>query len=456
MIVKNIYRAIDDFSMLETSSVLVGFSGGADSCALLDVLNNLCKTKSIKLYALHVNHMIRGEEADRDELFCKSFCAERNIPLTIIKKDIPLLAKQQKKGVEECARDFRYACFKEFCIKEGVERIATAHNANDNTETVIFNLARGSGLKGLCGIPPVRDNIIRPLIYCHKEEIVEYCRQKGIEYMKDSTNDCLDYTRNYIRSNIVPQLGNINKEAIGAISRSSVLLRKDLLALEEVAHSFLDASDEVLKKQPDGIISRVLMHRYKNFGYDPSVLEEKHISSLVELFKNGNTADRISLPQKSEAVKEREGIRFCRRQEKPRRVEENFKLHYGVNEISSLGCRVDILTLDEWKKSKEFIEKNQNVYNLSINAEIFFDTIDRVSSMYCRARMDGDGYRFGGMTRSVKKLLWQKGVSAEDRINYPVICDEEGILFLPGFPLREDFNNKSGEKYIISIYFLKT
>ena len=93
---------------------------------------------------------------------------------------------------------------------------------------------------------------------------------------------------------------------------------------------------------------------------------------------------------------------------------------------------------------------------MSINAEIFFDTIDRVSSMYCRARMDGDGYRFGGMTRSVKKLLWQKGVSAEDRINYPVICDEEGILFLPGFPLREDFNNKSGETYIISIYFFKT
>lgn len=450
MIEKKVYKAVSEFGMLECSSLLVGFSGGADSCSMIDVLHNMCKKRSIKLYALHVNHMIRGDEAKRDEEFCRRFCIERNIPLTVIRKDIPALAKEEGKGIEECARDFRYSCFYEFCAKEGVERIATAHNANDNTETVLFNLARGSGLRGLCGIPPVRDNIIRPLIYCQKEEIIEYCRQKGIEYMKDSTNDCLDYMRNYIRHEIVPSLVHINGEAVSSISRSSVLLRRDLCALEEMAEQYLDAPDDKLFELPQAIISRVLMMRYKNEGFDPAMLEEKHISALFSLLKNGNTGERLSLPQKSEAVRLKEGIEFRNRFEKPQRVEEIFKLNYGENVISRLNCCIDV-----WS-SEDFIKKTENVYNLSMKAEVFFDTIDSIRSLYCRAKRDGDSYRFGGMTRSVKKLLWQKGIPAEDRINYPVICDSEGILFLPGYPVREESNKQNGKKYIINIYSMKS
>ncbi len=449
MIEKKVYKAVNEFKMLECSSLLVGFSGGADSCAMLDVLNSLCKSKSIKLCALHVNHMIRGDEAKRDEDFCIEFCRERDIPITVVQKDIPTLAKEEGKGIEECARDFRYSCFYEFCAKEGIERIATAHNANDNTETVLFNLARGSGLRGLCGIPPVRDNIVRPLIYCQKEEIIEYCRQKGIEYMKDSTNDCLDYTRNYIRHEVAPSLARINSEAVSAISRSSILLRSDLLALEEMAELYIDAPDCQLKKLPRAIVSRVLMGRYKKSGYDPMMLEEKHITALVSLFETGKTGDRISLPKKSEAVRLREGIEFRQKTKKPQRVDEIFKLNYGVNHIPALNCCVEIWNYED------FIKKSENVYNLSMKAEVFFDIIDSAVPLYCRAKRDGDSYRFFGMTRSVKKLLWQKGVAPHDRINYPVICDSEGILFLPGYPVREESNKPKGKKYIINIYFLK-
>lgn len=443
-------KAIVEFGMLECSSLLVGFSGGADSCAMLDVLHKMCKTKDIKLYALHVNHMIRGNEANRDELFCFNFCKERSIHLTIIKKDIPALAKEQGKGLEECARDFRYLSFSEFCTKNKIERIATAHNANDNTETVLFNLARGSGLRGLCGIPPVRDNIIRPLIYCKKEEIIEYCNKKGIEYMQDSTNSSIEYTRNYIRHELTPCLEHINNNAISAISRNSSILRKDLDALETIADSCLDYSDCQLAKMPESIIVRVLQKRYKKAGFDPSCLEEKHISAILKLLKKGKTGDTVSLPNKSRVLKLREGLEFSQEERTPAKKNNDiFKLCYGINNIPQLNCSILI------RKPNEIFEKFENVYKMSMKAEIIFDTIDSLCSLYCRAKSDGDSYRFGGMTRSVRKLLWQKGIPAEKRINYPVICDDKGILLLPGFPLREGCNIQNGEKYIIEIYLFK-
>jgi tRNA(Ile)-lysidine synthase len=449
MIRNKINKAISEYGMLDCSSLLVGFSGGADSCALLDVLHKLCKTKNIKVHALHVNHMIRGEEATRDSNFCVEFCRKREIPITVIEKDIPALAKEQKKGLEECARDFRYSCFEEFCSKNGFDRIATAHNANDNTETVIFNLARGSGIRGLCGIPPVRENVIRPLIYCQKSEIIEYCRQNSIEYMNDSTNDCDDYTRNHIRHNITPKLTDINKDAVEAISRSSAILRRDLFALDFIAESYINSSDTELKKLPEAVIVRVLLLRYKNSVFDPSSLEEKHVSAILKLFLNGSTADRISLPNKSRAVRQKEGILFEKDVKAPEKVNETFPLHYGINIIPELNCRIDIY------KDGENFKKIENVYNLTMNAEFFSDTMDWCNSIYCRGRKEGDSYRFGKMTRSIKKLLWQLEIPAENRVNFPVICDSEGIMLLPGFPIRDDLKAKKGEKYIIYIYLFE-
>ena len=149
---KKFKKATGEYSMLEAGSLLVGFSGGADSSALLHLLKN--HTSGIKIYAFHVNHMIRGGEADRDEEFCRDFCKALDVPLFVERLDIPLLAKEEKKGIEECARDHRYSFAAKLCRENHIERIATAHNADDNLESVIFNLARGCGSQGSAGSHP--------------------------------------------------------------------------------------------------------------------------------------------------------------------------------------------------------------------------------------------------------------------------------------------------------------
>lgn len=193
-------QALSDFDMLAgRRSVLVGFSGGADSALLLTLLS---ERRELRVCAAHLNHGIRGEEAERDEEFCRRFCLGINIPFFSARIDIPRLAAERKAGIEETARRERYAFFRRICEEEGLDCIATAHNATDNAETVLLRLIRGSGTDGLCGIPPVRDNIIRPLLLCTKEEILSECGRRGIRYVHDSSNDNTEYRRNFIRHRI--------------------------------------------------------------------------------------------------------------------------------------------------------------------------------------------------------------------------------------------------------------
>ena len=167
-------ETIKEYDMLpQGSRVIVGFSGGADSVALLSFLYELQQELDLKLLACHINHQLRGDEAQRDEEFCRKFCAERGIELHVFRKDIASAAKQAGKSIEEYAREVRYERFQQLCSSEK-DRVATAHNANDLAETILFHVARGTGIKGLIGIPAVRGNIIRPLLFCSREQIEAY------------------------------------------------------------------------------------------------------------------------------------------------------------------------------------------------------------------------------------------------------------------------------------------
>ena len=202
-------NTIEKHRMLENiTSVAVGVSGGADSMCLLHILSKLKEEYSIILKAVHINHGIRGDEAMRDENAVRAYCEKAGIELLVFHKDIPYLAKKMGLGEEECGRQVRYECFSE----AHCDAVATAHSLSDSIETLIFNLSRGTGTKGLCGIPPVRDgNIIRPLIDCTREEIENYCKENGVPYVTDSTNLTDDYKRNYIRHKIVPALSEVNE-----------------------------------------------------------------------------------------------------------------------------------------------------------------------------------------------------------------------------------------------------
>ncbi|MBQ9719006.1 MAG: tRNA lysidine(34) synthetase TilS, partial [Clostridia bacterium] len=196
-------------AMRKAGTVIAAYSGGADSSCLLHHLVRWCAGNGVTLAAAHVNHGIRGEDADRDERFCRETCGKLQVPLYVLREDVPALAAQSGRGLEETARSVRYSFFdrvsKELTGSPDAAVVATAHNADDHLETVVFNLLRGSGTRGLSGIDPLRDGrFVRPLICDTGAEIRRWCENHRVPYVTDATNADTDYTRNFIRHNIVP------------------------------------------------------------------------------------------------------------------------------------------------------------------------------------------------------------------------------------------------------------
>ena len=212
----NIRSALAEYKMIEKGdTVVAALSGGADSVSLLHALTELSGELGITVSACHVNHHLRGAESDADMHFCEEFCRRLGVELRVLEADVASM-QQKHESLEECARRVRYDFFAE--VSDG-KKLATAHNSNDCAETVLLNLMRGTGLKGLCGVPPVRGNIIRPLIFCTREEVEEYCQSRGLSWVTDKTNLSTDYTRNKIRHIILPEMLKINGSLFSTMNR---------------------------------------------------------------------------------------------------------------------------------------------------------------------------------------------------------------------------------------------
>lgn len=225
---EKVFFCIEKYQMIpKNSHVIVGLSGGADSVCLLKLLKEYKKQQEFQLYAVHVNHHIRGEEAVRDEEFSKAVCKKLEVPFTVFHYDVPQIAKEEKLSLEEAGRNVRREAFEKAMknIKvSGRKMIALAHHENDNAETVLHNLMRGSGAAGLGGIRPVsgeKDSYIRPLLFVKRAEIEKYLKGQGISWVTDSTNEETEYTRNKIRHQIIPVMEEINPQAVSCIGRAA-------------------------------------------------------------------------------------------------------------------------------------------------------------------------------------------------------------------------------------------
>ncbi len=205
--------------------VLVALSGGADSVALLHVLNEL----GYKTHALHCNFHLRNEESDRDEIFVKELCKIHGIPLSVRHFETRLYAEQQHISIEMAARELRYAWFKEELQKTGAQRIAVGHHMNDQAETLLLNLLRGSGILGLAAMNPCRDNIVRPLLCVKKDDILNYLKGINQDYITDSTNLERECIRNIIRLDILPQMEQINPQFISTLSETSEIFQRSII-----------------------------------------------------------------------------------------------------------------------------------------------------------------------------------------------------------------------------------
>ena len=320
-------KLIEEYNMIDNGdNILVAFSGGSDSSALLFFLVECIKNsegdKKNKIYAAHMNHMIRGDEADSDEKFAVEICEKYNIKIFTEHKNIPEIAKLSKKSVEEAARDERYDFFRRISgliggNKNGNEnvKVATAHTASDNTETIIFNLARGSGLNGLSGISPVniKQNmtIIRPLLSCSKEDILKYCKQNNILYTEDSTNTDEHYTRNFIRHSISAKLKERFDNLDENIFKAAEIVRDTVGFIDFCVDGIINNPDNSDGTDIDFLLTRHIALRraaitklYENAIYpEKKKLEFKHVLYIEELLKNavysknpGNFKKSVDLP----------------------------------------------------------------------------------------------------------------------------------------------------------------
>ena len=268
-----------DTSGYQSKHLLCAVSGGADSMCLLHLL----KSSGIKVTAAHFEHGIRGEESVRDMDFVKAYCEANSIPFVCARGDVPAYAKAKGMSIEEAARALRYAFLEEQCSLLGCDYIATAHNADDNAETVLMNLIRGSGAKGLSGIPRSRGKLIRPLLDVSRSEIEAYIRKNNIPFVEDSTNLSQDYTRNFIRHRILPLVREINPNFTQAACRTAELMRRDDSCLELMCEDFLKkhrrsdgsiACHELLSI-PEALSSRVLRELLPG-------LKMEHVDSILD------------------------------------------------------------------------------------------------------------------------------------------------------------------------------
>ncbi len=289
-----VLATVSEYAMLEKGAVVVAaLSGGADSVSLVRALKSLEETLDIRVCACHLNHGLRGEESDSDERFCAELCEKLGIPLEKRRVEVGKLLRPHE-SVEQAARRIRYEFFEETLRKFGSSVLATAHTASDNAETVLFNLTRGTGISGLCGIPPIRGlgsgcRVVRPLLQCTRAEVEAYLTGLGQGFVTDKTNLSEDYSRNRIRLNVISELEKINPSLQPVIFRMTKILREDDDFLEELSDKALsDASSgrgwdaAALSRLPKPVKARAIRRILEQGGIEPSALRIRSAMELLE------------------------------------------------------------------------------------------------------------------------------------------------------------------------------
>lgn len=422
-----ILNAINNFNMLDVGDTIVaGVSGGADSMCLLHFLCSIKEEYNLSIIAAHINHNLRGEEAKRDELFVMSYCQRNHIPFELLSVNIAEMADLQRLGTEECARNVRYKFFNDVCSLP--HKIATAHTLSDNVETVLFNLARGTSLKGIAGIPPVRGNIIRPLINITRQEVEAYCKKYNITYITDSTNLANDYSRNKIRHFAIPALKSVNNDFEQNVIRFCKNAVRDNEYINFQAKAALKKAKckngyacDILAENHTAVLSRCItdLMEYancKNF-------EEKHIQLISSIIKNRNGA--VALPNGFVAKASQNIFRVYKNISK----ENAFELPVtDINNVVKYNKKINTVTV-----TKEDLNKKANINKLFLKSLISYDIIN--ADTVIRTRKEGDIFSLPkrNITKTVKKLFNESKIPSEKRDEILLLANGNQVLWIEGF-----------------------
>lgn len=396
--------------------VLCALSGGADSVSLLLCLKEL----GVDVCACHLNHELRGADADADESFCRMLCQRENIPFVSQRRDAAREAQRTGQSVETAARELRYRFFAECAQALGADKIATAHTADDNLETMLFRLIRGTGLAGLAGIPPVRGRIIRPLLRVERRDIEAYLAERGQDWCTDATNAEDICTRNRIRHQVMPALREIIPEAAQHAAETAVLLRQDEAALRALAQEMPeDGGLDWLNKQPEAIRSRAIRQRLAAAGVPEGETGIRQVRAVERLCAGRGTS--VSLPGGFRAERRDGCLRVAPMAERSAHAE--LELEKAVQFGSYWVC----LT----KKPP----RNMDLYHtIALSCDIIALAPLTLRCWNSRDRMQLPGARG---ERTLKRLYQDRAIPTDVRDGLPVLCAGEQILAAAGIGVSQ-------------------
>ena len=453
---RKVEQFIDRWEMLaENDVVITGVSGGADSVALLLILDELRKKRNFSVHVVHVNHGIRGEDADHDERYVKTLCEEREIPFSCVQMDVPAYARERKLSEEEAGREVRRNAFWHAMKEYHGTKIALAHHQEDNAETFFLNLARGSKLKGLGGIYPVNGAYIRPLLCVGRREIETFLEERNVKYCMDATNLEDTYMRNRIRNHVIPYFRNqINERTVEHVNAAMEHLREVQMYLErqqQIAYEAIVSKEEgqmLLKQIPfekeEKLIREMVIRKVlAEMAGREKDLEEAHIQALSSLMQK-QTGRRLDLPYGLMARRSYEGIvvRKKMESEETARVLE-IVLEDGAcweYEGRTISCRI-------FEKPEGTVAVPKKAFTKWFDYDIIKKTIS------VRTRQPGDKIVIDTdhHSKKLKSFFIDEKIPAEERDHIPVLAIDKDILWVVGYRQSKNYQVTEETKTIVEI-----
>ena len=449
--------------------VIAGVSGGADSVCLFLMLLELREKIGFDLIAVHVHHGLRGEAADQDQQFVEALCEQHRIPLEIFRVNLESIAKKRKQSLEEAGRMVRREAFDSVCKKYGGNKIALAHHQNDNAETLLWNLSRGTGLDGLGGIRPVNGKFIRPLLCMNRKEIEEYLAKRKQSYCIDETNAGTDYTRNKLRHLVLPILEEqVNSAAVRHMNETmEQIWELQEYMQEQVEAAYQECVQEHFEKAcwiqiqqksfetfPELIKKMVIRKGMEQVGGKKRDLSHKHVDVMMELM-NKQVGRTLDLPYEMHAKRNYEGIRL----EKQRTYlsGEEKKAEIMQECMSELNIPGETILADRNLKLRcKILEKPKNLSIKDIPQKIYtkwFDYGIIKSSLYIRTRQAGDTIVIDekGHQKKLKNWFVDEKIPKEVRDSQLLLAENNEILWVLGHRMSQAYQVKQSTKWILQI-----
>ena len=455
---KTIRQTIRQYKMLSLGDgVVVGLSGGADSVVLLSALLTLRDEMQLSVYAAHINHNLRGDAAMRDEDFVQGLCEDWGVPLLVFQADVKGYAASQKLSIEEAGRNLRYQYLRQGLVEFNAQKIATGHHADDNAETILLNLFRGAGLRGLCGIPPVNGPIIRPLLEVSRESIEAYAKRNNLKYVTDETNESIIYSRNNIRNKIIPAIRELEHSGVGNVAetmtRNALWLRADEEFLAAAAQDVYDELAiptkisgtiieitipiEKLQSHPAALARRVIRHAVSSLRGTQGLedIQSAHIAAILDIAQ-GSTGREADLP----------GF-------KARREYEHLVLYTLEQSKCSVSCRGVLPSRHKWQNAVVAMfchplspdvsvhippltvtfslhppKKYEKLHNCC--TQVFnYDNVSNVLEL--RTRRPGDRITLAGVgTKKLQDYFTDTKTPRSQRDETPLLADGSNILWI--------------------------